>query len=397
TDRPPHDHAGRARLAAFLNKAGDGKAAESLAIAVLDDEMADGGAVVKAAETLLAARGAEAVPRVLLVMDRWSERGYAQGVGDAGRMLKQLAPYPEAEVASRVRALLERFSSVIGANGLIEAWLAVEPAGKSILDAVDRGTMLYTFDQAWSAQYLQDAGEWAAATELAERVLRSRHDSRKYYRDYYERAASVLLKADQAAAVSQLVLLAEQNPQSAWLAGVIRALEPTDLEVERACTFCARQLVAHPRVDGEELSDALTALLFLEGESAAQPVADAARTRPELSFHQRRKLVRVLAAVGQLDLAQSVWAHLLAWQGCTINDDVRLVDDFLNAGVEQWAAERIRELIDDPATAPLRVRRLRQMLAWLTAAPARSARVDVRDPSPSQHVEKPGLSDSRNS
>ncbi|MGH3773005.1 MAG: hypothetical protein ACRDRW_16700 [Pseudonocardiaceae bacterium] len=44
-------------------------------------------------------------------------------------------------------------------------------------------------------------------------------------------------------------------------------------------------------------------------------------------------------------------------------------DDFLNAGVEQWAAERIRELLDDTVTAPLRVQRLRQMLAWLTAAP----------------------------
>lgn len=30
------------------------------------------------------------------------------------------------------------------------------------------------------------------------------------------------------------------------------------------------------------------------------------------------------------------------------------------------AAERIQELIDDPATAPLRVQRLHQMRAWLT-------------------------------
>jgi hypothetical protein len=68
-----------------------------------------------------------------------------------------------------------------------------------------------------------------------------------------------------------------------------------------------------------------------------------------------------------LDLARSVWAYLLEWQRNTINDDVGLIEDFLNAGVEQWAAERIRELIDDPTTAPLRVQRLRQMLVWLTA------------------------------
>ncbi len=99
----------------------------------------------------------------------------------------------------------------------------------------------------------------------------------------------------------------------------------------------------------------------------AQSVAEATRTCPELSFYQRRQLVRKLAAVGQMDLARSVWAHLLKWQGYAINDDVGLVEDFLNAGVEQWAAERMRELIDDPATAPLRMQRLRQMLAWLTA------------------------------
>jgi hypothetical protein len=97
-------------------------------------------------------------------------------------------------------------------------------------------------------------------------------------------------------------------------------------------------------------------------------VAEAARVRPELSFNQRRQLACALAAVGQLELARSVWAHLLTWQGYGDWEDVGLVDDVLNAGVEQWAADRIRDLIDDPATAPLRVQRLRQMLAWLTAA-----------------------------
>ena len=147
------------------------------------------------------------------------------------------------------------------------------------------------------------------------------------------------------------------------------AFDDADPEVEWAEAFCARELVAHPGVDGEELRDALGALLCFEGASEAQSVAEAARTRPELSFGQRRELVRVLAAVGQLDLARSVWAHLLTWQGYSDGDDVGLAEDFLNAGVEQWAADRIQELIDDPATAPLRARRLRQMLAWLTAGP----------------------------
>ncbi|MGH3915725.1 MAG: NACHT domain-containing protein [Pseudonocardiaceae bacterium] len=363
-DRPVDDHEGRARLAASLEKAGDGTTAEFLAGAILEDEAADGDAVVMAAKTLLLVHGAAAVPRVLLAADRWSAGSNRQRVWQAARILKHLAAYPEAAVVSRVSALLVGWiPNGIGAHNLIEAWLAMEPGGRFVLDSIDRGTALCTYDQAWTAQHLQDAGEQAAATELAVLVLRSRHGSRTEYKQ----AASVLLKADRVVAVSQLMSLGKQNPKSAWLAGVMDALDDPDLEVEEACVFCARALVAHPQIDGEALRDALGNLLCLEGESAAQSAAEAARTRPELSIYQRRQLVCALAAVGQLDLARSVWSHLLGWQGYTPRDDVSLVDDFLNAGVEQWAAERMRELIDDPATAPLRGRRLRQMLAWLTA------------------------------
>lgn len=279
--RPAHDYEGRAQLAAFLYKAGDGKTAEALAGAVLEDEMADSEAVVTAAETLLSVRGAESLPRVLLVVDRWSEQSNGEELWNVGRILKRLAPYPEAAVVSRVRVLLERFPSAIGTSDLINAWLAVEPVGESVLETIERGAVFRIFDQVWSAHYLQAAGQQAAATELAERVLRSRYYA---FRSYYERAASVLLKADRAAAVSQLVRWGEQNPASAWLAGVMDALNGSDLEVERAAAFCIRELLAHPRIDGEELRDALHDLLCLEVESAAQSVAEAVRTRPELSL-----------------------------------------------------------------------------------------------------------------
>jgi hypothetical protein len=78
---PRHDHADRARLADYLNRVGDGGSAESLAGAVLEDELADGDAVVKAVETVLSIRGAEAVPRVLLAVDRWSERSNGRKCG----------------------------------------------------------------------------------------------------------------------------------------------------------------------------------------------------------------------------------------------------------------------------------------------------------------------------
>lgn len=363
-NRPADDHAGRARLAAFLHKVGDDQAAESLASAVLDSDMVDSGAIADAIKTLLSVRGAAAVPQLLIVIDHWSERSSGEQIHYIGRALKQLAAYPEAAVATRARALVERFPGALGTHALINAWLAVEPAGDAILSLIDQGVALSISNQVWAANELQASGEFAAATKLAERVLRQRND---VYDFYYERAASVLLKVDRAAAVSQLVDWGKQDQKSEWLAGVMEAFLDADPEVEWAGVFCARKLVAHPRVDKKKLHFALECLLCLEGGLDAHSVAEAIRTRPELDFDQRRELTRLLAAVGQLDLAQSVWTCLLGWQGNTVDDDVGLIEDFLNAGVEQWAAERVRELIKDPATVPLRQQRLRQMLAWLTA------------------------------
>ena len=155
-----YDYEGRARLAAFLHKAGDRTTAESLAGAVLDDEVADGNAVVTAAETLLAVCGTAAVPRVLLAVNRWSEGSNREHIWYAARILKHLAAYSEAAVASRVSALLADWTpNGIGAPALIDAWLAVEPAGESILDIIDRGAALHVFDQVMAAAFPR---RWAA-------------------------------------------------------------------------------------------------------------------------------------------------------------------------------------------------------------------------------------------
>jgi len=97
-------------------------------------------------------------------------------------MLRQLAALPEAAVISRVGALLEHWApGSVGAHDLVEAWLAAAGAveAEAILDAVDRGAAIGSFDQAWSAQYLQDAGAHGPATELAELALRGWHWDRE--------------------------------------------------------------------------------------------------------------------------------------------------------------------------------------------------------------------------
>lgn len=309
---------------------GDDQTAESLAAAVVDSERADRGAVVDAAGTLLSVRGAAAVPKVLLVIDRWSEQSSGEEMHHIGRMLKQLAAYPEAAVASRASVLLERFPSAFGAHELIGAWLAAEPAGEAILNLINRGAALTILNQVWGAHKFRVAGELAAATELAERVLLKRNG---IYSFHYERAASVLLKIDRAATVSQLAHWGKQDQTWEWFAGAMKELLDVDPEAEWAALFCARELVARSQVRGKELRDAFGYLLFLEGGLDARCVAEAARTRPELDFGQRRELTCLLAAVGQLDLARSVWAYLLEWQGNTVSDDVGLIEDFLNAGV----------------------------------------------------------------
>jgi hypothetical protein len=273
SSRPADNYKGQARLAAFLHKAGDDQAAESLADTVLDNEMADGDAIVDAARTLLSVRGAAAVPKVLLVIDRWSEHSIGEEMRHIGRILNQLAAYPEAAVASRASVLLERFPTVFGTSELIGAWLAVEPAAEAVVNAVDRGAALSVWDQIRSARRFQVAGEFTVAKELAERALRVRSDL--YTFNYYEEAASVVLKIDRAAAVSQFVCWGKQNQESAWFAGVVQALFNADPEAEWAVLFCARKLVAHPRVDGKEFSDALGYLLRFEDGFDTRSVAEA--------------------------------------------------------------------------------------------------------------------------
>lgn len=290
-ERPVHDHPGSARLATVLHKAGDWTAAEHLAVTVLNRELIDGDAVVSAATTLLAIRGAEAVPTVLLAVDHWSEGDRKERIWYVAKLLKQLAAFPEAAVVVRVAALLEGWvPGSFGASDLVDAWLAAAGVDEAdaLLAALDRGAAIGCLDQAWSAQHLQDAGAHTASTELAELALCGRQG----YRFAYQRVASVLLKADRAAALPRLTELAEQHLPSAVLAGTMDALDDTHPDVEQTQAYIARQLVAHPRVNGDELRDALGVLLYLDGEPAAWSLAHAAVTRPELSFDQRKQLAR---------------------------------------------------------------------------------------------------------
>ncbi len=304
-----------------------------------------------------------------------------------------LAAFEQLQGGERAQLLLAELLPSVHGQSLQQCARIAVRLGSAAID-MTRWRALQTVEEPYSdvekrttaAEVMRTLGLVTNVADLARSVL----EETRAIPGQLERATEAWLAAQGETAVPEIAALASGRPAhdhegrvrlaaflhkagdgktAESLAGAVLDSEVTDLEGERACAFCARGLVAHPRVDGKELCDALTVLLYFESASEAQSVAEAAWTHPELSFGQRRLLVRLLAAVGQLDLAQSVWAHLLTWQGYSDGDDVVLIADFLNAGVEQWAADRIRELIDDPATAPLRVQRLRQMLAWLTAGP----------------------------
>lgn len=369
--RPEHDVQGKAELAEFLRQAGDPDTAAVLATAVLGDVHADAGARVDAAEVVLRCGGADGAAAVMDLVDRWSEPHAQPDTWHFGRLLKHVATWsPQTPVLERVRHHLPAQKQAIGQRDFIEAWLAAEgaAAAEEIMQVTNRGASLSLYDGGDGAEHLREAGAHAQAAEMAERVLRSPQSTS---REYYSRAAKVLLKIDPEAGVAALAELGRHRPRpsSAWLAGLAEALSDHDRpDAEQAVLALAGELVAHPRADSGDLRDALLALLMLGEATAARTVAEAAVRRPELSVEHRGDLARALAAGGEHELAMTVWAALLSWQEYSVAQETVLLDDLLCAGVTDWATGRIRELIDDPATPARRRLRLRQMLGWLSAS-----------------------------
>ncbi|MFT7834772.1 hypothetical protein Q5530_01310 [Saccharothrix sp. BKS2] len=361
--RPEDDHAGRLEVAALLERAGDKTTAAALAEAVLDDPTTDPLAVRDALVLLLRIRGDDGLPAIVDRVEKWLTQAEKVMTWYAGSLLMkavEVTPHTTLVELAGTR-LLKLVPSALGAEELICAWLAT-PDGtpQKLVELFDEGQLFYPYSRIGIAGRFYDAGGRREAWAWAEGAIRlSSFLTREMARD----AAQVLLKADPEAAAALLAESASEGTRlgTDYLAGILDALDPDKPE---AAIAVAADLIEHPKVTGTNLQKAfLVRFTHGDGEGAAMLVDQV--LWPELSFEDSRALVRALAASGERDLATAAWSRLLTTQENSFDEEIGLVVDLKCAGVAKWAAERMRALIADPATAPRRRLRLRQMLALL--------------------------------
>ncbi|QFZ21776.1 NACHT domain-containing protein [Saccharothrix syringae] len=359
--RPGDDHSGRLELAGFLLRAGDRAAATALARAVAGDPDARPWHVRNALVLLLRLHGDSEVRAITDQVERWSAEPQPIFELHAGVLLKnavEVTPHPA--LVESVRKHIERSNPAVhGMADLIGGWLATrDGTAQKVVELFGDGRKFYSFYRNAIAEYLNDAGGRDEAWTWAEGVLRS---PEIFSLDGYRDAARLLLKIDPETAAVALtdVAAGRPHPPKELLVGVLDALDP---DHPAAATGVAALLADHPEVSGAELQKALL-VRFTHGDSAAALVD--AILSPQLSITDSRVLARALAASGELDFAMQAWSRLLTIQEYSFSDDLGLIVDLQCAGVGEWAAGRMRALIADPATAPRRRLRLRQMVAAL--------------------------------
>jgi NACHT domain len=381
--RPENNDEGRADLAEVLFREGDRDTAVKLAKEILDrdalsmERNAVGGSAVRSAvNTLLSAQGAAAVADALAAVDRWSAPPRLETLWFMTMLLKRVIEVdPEIAVVPKLRPFLEEGNLIfiIGAYNLIDTWIAAEgiSAVGSIMELIDGGRCLGEYDRAQCAEVFLAAGATSQAIALADLSLRSMSSARAHI----GQAARVLIKADRPSAVERITALTQCRPAppTEWYAGIMDILEPdSEPEVEQLAITCARQLVESAST-GDELNDALGVLLRLADSYDLQLLAQTAWSDPRLSIRHRRAIAAALAATGELDLAKSVWRHLLTWQEYAWTKDVAMVRDLLAADVGSWAVDQLQEQLAAPATPALRRMRLRQMIAEISLADLNAA------------------------
>ncbi|GAA1290701.1 hypothetical protein [Saccharothrix xinjiangensis] len=361
--RARDDHDGRLELATFLERRGDATTAAALAQEALDDPHATQAATRNALLLLLKVRGDEGVRAIVDQAKEWLAPSEPSPCWEAGWLLRSaVKTNPHVALSELARTcLFEASPTAFGLDQFAGAWLAT-PDGtpQTVVDLFGDGRKLFWYDRIYIAEFMNDAGGGQEAWAWAESVF---HPSAVLTRDLSRMAVQILSKINPEATVAMVAGLAagKPAPHVDALAGMLDALDP---DSPAAAVDVATALAAHPRVTGEQLKQALLVRLT-HGDSACATTLVDLVLRPELSSVDRRVLVRALAASGETDLAMEAWGRLLTVQEHAFSNEVGLVSDLQCAGVAEWGAERMRTLIDDPATAPRRRLRLRQMVALL--------------------------------
>ncbi|MEU1198038.1 hypothetical protein ABZ446_17640 [Streptomyces sp. NPDC005813] len=372
---PDTAQARRWAVGKILDKLGAEAAAARIAHKMLGVDSISLDALEWAAEMWVKARGTEATEAITAAFER-SSADLGHYYWHPAMLLRTIAPFtPDGTTADWARDVFgEERWGVYGTGDTVATWLAavgVEGADQ-IMQRLDGGRLLSSYDRPPAAKALFDAGALTQAGKMAELAL----STPNVRRDSYADAARVLLKTGGDDAVVGLERIWSSHPRlggnSNWLNGALDALprfedRTTDVIVGRF----ARELVDLPSADVSDVLRGLQVLLGNEGHAVVPWVLETAMAHRRLYWGQRRTLARELAALGERDAALTLWRHVLGFPSAPQSGELQLLLDLQAAGVTEIAVTWLAELITDPATAAPRRLRLRQMVAWLvTADPA---------------------------
>lgn len=373
-DRPAADQRGRAAVAKILAKFAEPTAAASIAEEVLSSGTSDAVALTSAADIWIKVRGAEGRSRVMKAFTS-SSADLGHDVDTPAELLSSMAAFLEdTEIADWAQEVLgeHRWGAYCGGE-VVSAWLAAGGAAtaEQVMERIGHGRLLEAYSRADAAAAMLEVGARQEAGELAECALRTPNLSK----GGYEKAAGVLLKVVSDAAFRLQSIWVESSgldANSAWLHGVLDALREPEVGTPpvgaAACGF-ARELISLGTASGANIVLALDILGAFEGREVIPYIVDTVKTHSKLHVSHQCDVAKGLAAWGERAAALDVWRYVVSLSYPPQSySELRLLMDLEAAEATQEAAGWMRELIADPSTYPPRRLRLRQMLAWLTAA-----------------------------
>ncbi|WP_406472687.1 NACHT domain-containing protein [Streptomyces sp. NBC_01615] len=369
---PDTDHARQWVVGKVLDKFGAEVAAARIAHRVLGADSTHLAALRWAAEMWVKARGPEASEEITAALER-SSADLGHYYWHPAALLRALVPLAHDDgTADWARGVFgEERWGVYGTGNAVATWLAAVGVGGAdqIMQRLDRGHLLSSYDRPPAAQALFEAGALDQAGEMAELAL----STPNVRRENCAEAARVLLKTGGADAVVRLKEIWFAHPMLSananWLNGVLDALPRfEDRATDAVVGQLARELVDLPTAAVSDVLRGLRLLLSYEGHPVVPWVLETAMTHRRLYWDQRRILARELAALGERDAALTLWRHVLGFPSPPRSGEPHLMSDLQSAGETGTAVTWLAELITDPATTAPRRLRLRQLLAWLVTA-----------------------------
>ncbi|MEU6724779.1 hypothetical protein ABZ917_13815 [Nonomuraea wenchangensis] len=369
--RPRTDHAGRLAMAQALEHAGATSEAATLVKTILDARDKTTHGQLLAAEMWLRTDGSRAVEPVRQLLgwyeatgaELWRRSRLIQVMIDAG------AEYPTVEWARR--QLSGEKELPLFAEEVIRLWIGNHPPTDpdEVMSLMGDGIRLHSYGRADAAEILLQAGFPDKALQVAELALRSPSARDEDFRS----AVNVLIKIDRKRTIGLLTAQLTESGMSSWGAGVLDALSADghpDLDELRL--RIADHVLGLTDAEGSHVQRALIEILVLRGRDRFDAIVEHVCRHPALTAGQRYDLAKMLAAIGEAELATTTWRHLLSVRGRGSDGfGIELLEDIGQALTFTVAKQLVEEQLAGKPT-PYQRRRLERMLAWLAASPVRA-------------------------